>query len=176
MAVRLRTIARRGALVLAALAVIAPSASAEEAVVTEEATVAQLHPADLKGRWAGMGAVKPTSSAEQKFKCVATYFPGKDGIKLKQNLRCQNEDMKLDVATLMQITDGQITGTWTEKTYALEGTLSGAVTDNRIDVDLKGQFFKAAMTIINTECEQEVLVTPVKADQFEYLSAKLRKC
>lgn len=171
------SLARRGALLLIAIAALAsPVVAEEEVVVTEEATVAQLQPMDLKGRWSGMGAVKSRNEAAQAFKCVATYFPGKDGVRLKQNLRCQNEDMKLDVATLMQINDGQITGTWMEKTYALEGTLAGAVTDNRIDVRLKGQFFKAEMSIVNTECQQEVLVTPDKADQFEYLSAKLKKC
>ncbi len=146
-----------------------------ETVPVEEA-LAFIEPLDLSGRWSGPGTVKPVRRAEQPFKCVATYFAGKANRKLKQNLRCSNEDYKLDVATLMQIDGNKITGTWQEKTYSLEGTLTGEAMENRMEVRLKGQFFKADMIIVNSPCQQDVIVTPIKADQIEYLKASLKKC
>jgi hypothetical protein len=131
---------------------------------------------DLAGRWSGDGTVKPTKRPVQPFKCIATYFSGAEGVKWKQNLRCQNSDYKLEVATLLQIQDDKIKGTWQEKTYGLTGTLTGDVVDNRMEMHLKGEFFKAEMTILSSQCQQDVLVTPVKSDQIEYLTASLKKC
>jgi hypothetical protein len=160
---------------------IVAAADVETVTTTGETTEAEsatgfLAPLELNGRWTGSGAVKPVRQAEQPFKCVATYFPGKATQRLKQNLRCQNAEYKLDVATLMQIKGNKITGTWQEKTYALTGNLSGDVVDGRMDVHLAGDFFEADMTIVNTGCQQEVIVTPVKAEQIEYLTATLKKC
>lgn len=132
--------------------------------------------ASFGGRWSGMGTIVPATGPSEDFKCVVTYFPNEDGSRVKQNLRCRGENHKFEVAALLQIRGGEITGSWQENTYALTGLLSGSATTEGFVVVLSGQFFQGKMTVVSSQCEQSVTLVPVRTDQMKELAARLRKC
>jgi hypothetical protein len=130
----------------------------------------------LAGRWAGPGSVVPASGPSQVYTCVVTYFPGADGARLKQNLRCRNGDTKLEASTLLEFEGGRVRGTWEDKVNSLGGSVTGAVTDSGFDIHLGGQFFQAKMVVVGSACEQQVKLTPVRADYIREMAATLKKC
>ncbi len=132
--------------------------------------------ARLTGRWAGQGSVVPARGATEDFKCVVTYRPVDGGARLQQNIRCKSANYSLETATKLQFTGNVVSGEWEEKTNALGGTVTGAVTDGGFQIHLAGRFFQADMTVAGSGCEQSVKVVPVKADYIKELAANLKKC
>lgn len=132
---------------------------------------------ELAGRWAGNGTVMPASGPAQSFKCVVTYIAGEDSSRLRQNLRCKNDNYRLDAATHLQIEGEQLTGHWQDNVNTgLNGTVSGKVKEGGFDIMLRGRFFQAKMTVEGSRCEQSVKVTPERADYIREVHASLKKC
>ena len=131
---------------------------------------------DLAGRWAGAGTVQWKNGNTQPYKCVVTYFLGDNATRVKQTLRCQSPDEnKLEIATLMQVSGENITGTWEERLSAMTGTVKGKVTANGYEAFAQNQFFNAAFEIaIASACEQQVVIRPSR--DIALITANLKKC
>lgn len=130
----------------------------------------------MMGRWAGDALVVPVSGPERSYKCVVTYRGTGDGTRIAQNLRCKGEDSKLEAATLLSIDGNEVTGQWEDRINALGGDVRGTVTPDGFDVHLGGRFFQAKLQVAGSGCEQQVRLTPVRAEFIKELSASLRKC
>jgi hypothetical protein len=130
----------------------------------------------LSGRWAGRGQAISAAGKPEDFKCVITYFPSQDRGELKQNLRCQSDNYRLDTSTRLRISGETVTGRWEEKIYGLDGDVAGRMTASGFDVILSGKFFRASMAVSGSACEQSVKVSPERADYVREVSASLRKC
>ncbi|MGE0629515.1 MAG: hypothetical protein AB7O43_17025 [Hyphomicrobiaceae bacterium] len=160
--------------VLASVAAATVIVAIAAGTVTASAPTSPL--AQLAGRWAGPGVVVPYSGRSENFKCVVTYFSGSDGTKVRQNLRCRNENYRLDAATHLVILGSEVRGHWRENTHSLEGTVAGIVTADGFDVVLAGRFFQARMAVAGVDCQQSVKVVPARADQFREIVASLKRC
>lgn len=163
---------RPAAACAAALAVGALAASVESTASTGPNEQIR----SLAGRWAGEGRVLPARGSAEAFKCVVTYFPSNDGAAVRQNLRCQSSNYKLDAATELTISGQRVSGRWEDNINALTGSIAGQVTPDGFDIELQGRFFQANMVVVSTKCEQSVTVTPARADYIRELSASLKKC
>ena len=130
----------------------------------------------LAGRWAGTGTLVPISGPNESFKCVVTYFPSKDGSQMRQNLRCQSQNLKFDAATEFRIEAGRITGQWTEKINSFTGSVAGNVTSDGFDVILQSEFLVAQMSVKSADCQQSVKVALDRDDTIKELALVLRKC
>lgn len=129
----------------------------------------------LAGRWLGEGSLIPVRGPNLPFTCVVTYIPA-DGGAMRQTLRCKSAAYKLETATLLQIEGTRVSGTWEDKTNALDGSVSGIVTADGFDVFLSGRFFQAWMKVAGSGCKQLVTVRPEKAEYIRELTASLKKC
>ncbi len=131
----------------------------------------------LAGRWSGQGTVKPATGPAERFNCVVTYIPQGSSTRLRQNLRCNSANYKLDAATHLELRGGKVVGRWQDNIYTgLNGTVSGTVKGGGFDIVLSGKFFTAKMTVVGSGCQQSVRVTPARADYIREVSASLRKC
>jgi len=130
----------------------------------------------LAGRWAGKGTMIPASGPSESFRCVVTYFPSKNGSRLRQNLRCTSANYQFDGATQLQIIAGKVTGRWQDKVNSLEGAVSGTVTADGFHILLSGKLFDAKMTVVNSPCQQSVTIVPREGTPIKKLSAVLKKC
>jgi hypothetical protein len=131
---------------------------------------------NLAGRWSGSGTVTPAIGPRESFRCVVTYSFADGSSQVKQNLRCQSPNFVFDVATQFQVRGAQVSGVWTENTFALTGTVSGTMTDTGFDLQLSNRFFQARLTVAGTGCEQSVKLVPGRADYLKELAAVLKKC
>ena len=132
--------------------------------------------AGLAGRWSGAGTVQWKNGREEPYKCTVTYFLGENATRVKQTLRCHSVDEnRLEIATLMQVKGGEITGTWEEVLSSMKGTVKGRVTQSGYEAFAQNQFFNAAFEIeMANACEQQVTIRPSR--EIALIKASLKKC
>lgn len=113
----------------------------------------------LPGRWVGKGRLGFKSGAMETIKCRATYFVENDGKDLRQNIRCASASGKVELKSQMSH-DGknQLTGTWRELLYNLEGQLTGSVTKRGFRIAVAGKDLRAHMEIAVKKNKQIVEV------------------
>lgn len=131
----------------------------------------------LSGRWSGQGTMTPAAGTPETFRCVVNYLPVKDGTAtVRQNLRCQSPNYRIDAAAMLTITGQVVTGRWVDNVYALDGDVQGSMTKDGFNVLLTGQFFQARMSVASNGCDQSVDVQPVRTDVVRAVSAQLKRC
>ena len=131
----------------------------------------------LSGRWAGQGTVTLSHGPAENFKCVVNYLPGSDAQRIQQNLRCGNDNHKLDAATYLQFDGNRVLGRWEDKIHNLDGDVTGKLTPDGFSILLAGRFFQATMEVTGDTCSQSVKVAPLRgADNIREIAAALRKC
>lgn len=132
------------------------------------------HIQSLAGRWTGTGVVQWKNGSQEPYNCIVTYFLDDTGAQVKQNLRCSGQSGKLDLAALMQVNGGAITGTWEERTSLMRGDVKGRVTSDGFEAMAQNSHFNARFEIaMQSLCEQTVIITPSR--QIQQITATLRK-
>jgi hypothetical protein len=129
----------------------------------------------LVGRWAGDGTMVPAQGRSEAFRCIIVYAAGEEASRIRQHLRCQGGETRLDAVTRLDIHNNRITGVWSESTYSLNGTVRGMATRDGFDIRLQSSFFNARMTVTATACEQSVKLVPEDVAGMKEMAAVLIK-
>jgi len=170
-----RTRVAAAAAVALSLACYSATPSSGE-VLTAAAVAGGNSIAQLAGYWTGEANVILASGPDRRFKCVVTYRAAGDGSQVRQTLRCKNSDIRLEAATVLQVNGTEVTGQWEDRINDLGGAVNGVVTPGGFDVHLGGRFFQAKLQVEGSGCEQNVRLTPARADVIKELSARLKRC
>src|SRR5258706_5858682 len=88
--------------------------------------------AGLGGAWNGSGRIEMQSGTSERIGCRARYSVSQAGDVLVQGLRCASDSYKVDVNSTSQSDRGSLSGTWTELTRNVSGTLSGRASGGSI--------------------------------------------
>ncbi len=116
--------------------------------------------AGLAGAWNGSGRVEMRSGTSERIRCRARYSVSQAGDVLVQGLRCASDSYKVDVNSTSQSDRGSLSGTWTELTRNVSGTLSGRASGGSIQGEVTALGFSASLTV-NTICDtQSVTIIP----------------
>ena len=132
--------------------------------------------ANLGGAWSGSGTIKLAGGTSERIRCRANYTVGDGGNRLGQELKCASDSYSLAVTSDMAFKEdaGVITGTWLEKTYGTGGFLSGRATASKIDGQVEGRNFFAAVTVTTDGNDQSVTIRP-RGQDVEEVSVKLQR-
>jgi hypothetical protein len=94
-----------------------------------------------------------------------------------QHLRCQGDNRNFDAVTRLDIDEDKVTGVWADNVYSISGTLRGNVTDKGFNIQLTSFYFDARMSVVSSNCQQTVKVTPNDSSVgMRELAATLKKC
>ncbi len=129
----------------------------------------------LSGRWSGWGSVQFLSGANEKVKCVATYFIKEAGRAVRQNLRCASASYKIDAVANYGVSGSRVTGHWQERVHSTQGRVSGTSRADGFSLTIVGESFRAPMTLSTTACKQSISIRPRGLD-ISRISIRLRKC
>ena len=116
--------------------------------------------AGLAGAWNGSGRIEMQSGTSERIRCRARYSVSQAGDVLVQGLRCASDSYKVDVNSTSQNDRGSLSGTWTELTRNVSGTLSGRASGGSIQVRVTGMGFSAGLTVNTTGNTQSVTIIP----------------
>ena len=116
--------------------------------------------AGLGGAWNGSGRIEMQSGTSERIRCRARYSVSQAGDVLVQGLRCASDSYKVDVNSTSQSDRGSLSGTWTELTRNVSGTLSGRASGGSIQAWVTGLGFSAGLTVNTTGNTQSVTIIP----------------
>ena len=130
---------------------------------------------DLAGFWSGTGTVVLASGNTERVKCQVFYKTAASNTQLKQTLRCASTDYTINATADLEVKDGQVTGNWEEKTYAVKGDVAGRYSGENFNVTITGATFTAAMNMTLSACKQSISIAPKGLDVARVTIA-LAKC
>jgi hypothetical protein len=112
----------------------------------------------LSGSWIGNGSITLSDGSNERIRCRATYVVTQAGNQLQQNLRCASDSYKFDLSSDVGNRRGAISGTWSEATRGVSGSVSGAATGNQIQVHTDGPGFAAKLQLVTRGDRQSVSI------------------
>jgi hypothetical protein len=115
--------------------------------------------AGFDGTWSGKGTVTFSDGATERIRCKAQYKVDGAATGLQQSLRCASDGYKFDLSSDVTSQTGSVSGTWSEATRNINGTLRGRVTDGRINVIAEAAGFAATLTMATHGGKQSVSIS-----------------
>ncbi len=112
----------------------------------------------LTGSWIGNGSITLSDGRNEPIRCRATYVVEQAGNQLRQNLRCASDSFRFDLSSDVGNQLGTLSGTWSEPTRGLSGSISGAATGNQILVRVGGPGFAANLLLVTRGDRQSVSI------------------
>ena len=120
-----------------------------------------LHPfGTMSGTWVGGGTIELTNDIKENLRCRNSYTYGQSASSLALNIRCASDNYKFELTSNVVERNGQISGTWSESTYKVSGSISGRVSGGRVNAVAKGDSFTAAIAMNTAGNRQTVTITP----------------
>ena len=112
----------------------------------------------LAGSWSGSGTVNLSNGRHESIKCRASYDVLEEQSKLQLNIRCASDSYNFDLRGSANYAAGAITGTWSESSRNVAGTLSGKVDGAGFQVVAKGPTFTANLNLATRGDKQSVTI------------------
>src|ERR1700730_3269591 len=81
--------------------------------------------AGMAGVWSGGGVVTLDDGSTERIRCRATYAVGAGGNGLNQDLLCASDSYKFNLRSNVMAEGGSLSGTWSESSRGVNGTLEG---------------------------------------------------
>ena len=105
---------------------IVAAATLVGALAFTSASHAQSGPfAGMAGVWSGGGTVTLDDGSTERIRCRATYAVGNGGNGLNQSLTCASDSYRFNLASNVVASGGSLSGTWSESSRGITGTLEG---------------------------------------------------
>jgi hypothetical protein len=118
----------------------------------------------LHGSWTGGGTISLASGANERIRCRAGYDVGSGGRALQLSIRCASDSYNFDLAGSVVAQGGALSGTWSESTRGVNGTVSGRAGGNQIQAYAQGAGFSATLSLATQGNRQSVVIRPTGAD------------
>jgi hypothetical protein len=99
----------------------------------------------LNGNWSGGGTVSPLKGSPERVGCRATYRV--EGAAVMQNMRCAGTDYKFYASSSLTYEGGRISGSWSENTRNVAGSVSGTASGNSVRARISGDKFSGRVSI-----------------------------
>lgn len=139
---------------------VLPAGAVAMMLMSATPSLAQSGPfAGFAGSWSGTGTVSLSDGSNERIRCRATYNVGGDGSGLQQQLRCASDSYKFELASDVVARGSNISGSWSETSRNVNGTLQGKVSPGEIEVFVEAAGFAANLTLRTTGNKQTVSIS-----------------
>jgi hypothetical protein len=139
-------------LLLAAITLLAASGSGT-------ASYAQSGPfTGMAGSWSGGGLVTLDDGSTERIRCRANYAVGAGGNGLNQDLVCASDSYKFNLRSNVMAEGGSLSGTWSESSRGVNGTLAGRGGNGSFQVLASAAGFNANITLTTRGNRQSVVI------------------
>jgi hypothetical protein len=113
----------------------------------------------LAGVWSGGGTVTLDDGSSERIRCRATYAIGEGGRGLNQTLTCASDSYKFDLrANVVADGAGEISGSWSEMSRNVSGTIQGRGSNGNIQVQASAAGFNANISLATRGNRQSVVI------------------
>jgi hypothetical protein len=112
----------------------------------------------LAGVWSGGGTVTLDDGSSERIRCRASYAVGEGGNGLNQTLTCASDSYKFDLKTTVVAEGGSISGTWSESSRNVSGSLQGRGSHGNFEVTASAAGFNANISLTTRGNKQSVVI------------------
>jgi hypothetical protein len=113
--------------------------------------------AGMAGNWAGGGVVALDDGSKERIRCRASYAVS--GADMTMTLTCASDAYKFQLSANVESQGGALTGTWTEATRAVSGTLQGRGGGGSFQVVASAAGFNANISLRTAGNKQSISMT-----------------
>lgn len=113
----------------------------------------------MAGKWSGNGTITLSSGAKERIRCQATYAVGEAGNGMNQNLRCASDSYNFTLVSTVVSKGGVLSGTWSETTRNVSGSIEGKGSNGRFLVAVNGPGFNANLALTVRPDAQTINIT-----------------
>ncbi|MDQ8728730.1 hypothetical protein [Bradyrhizobium sp. LHD-71] len=110
--------------------------------------------ASFAGAWTGTGQIMVADGGKERIRCRATYKVA--GAGLNQILRCASDSYRFDLTTNVTASGNSVSGSWSESSRNINGTLGGRINGGHIDALVEANGFAASLSM-NTNGNKQVI-------------------
>jgi len=136
---------------------VAVVAAAACAMLIAPPAVADSLFASLVGTWGGKGTARLEGGKSERMSCRG-YYSGKGSNTLRLAIICANASTKVELRSLLKYANGRVTGTWEERNYNQEGTISGTASDDKLVLAITGAI-EGSLSVSMREAGQSVSIS-----------------
>lgn len=129
----------------------------------------------LSGHWSGSGTITMTDGSAERIRCRVSYSVNASGTAVQQVLRCASDSYRLEVSSNVISTGGSLSGSWSEATRGISGSISGRASASDIMANVSGGSFVARLDIRTRGERQSVSLRPQGDTDVAGVSITLRK-
>jgi hypothetical protein len=150
---------RTGGALAASRRLIFAVATLSLATLSGSASYAQSGPfAGMAGNWAGGGTVTLDDGSTERIRCRASYAVGAGGNGLNLSLVCASDSYKFDLRGNVIAERGALSGTWSESSRGINGTLGGRGSNGNFQVVASAGGFNANLSLTTRGNKQSVII------------------
>lgn len=118
----------------------------------------------IEGQWRGKGTIEFSNKSKETLHCRAAYDVLQSGANLQLAIRCASDSYKIDLLGNANEANGKVTGSWSEATLNVSGTLSGSADGSSIKVLASSPAFTATFGLVTHGGRQSVSIKSETAD------------
>jgi hypothetical protein len=144
---------------VASLVVAAALLATAGAAVAQKPAASATPFAELNGTWSGAGQIRLEGGKSERVTCKANYTPKDAGANLNIALKCASTSYSIDLKSDLESSNGRVTGTWEEKTFAAAGNVTGRATTGNVSVAISGGGLSGSMSVSFGGTNQQVSIT-----------------
>lgn len=127
--------------------------------VSGSACYAQTGPfAGMAGNWSGGGTVTLDDGSSERIRCRATEAVGAGGDGLNLSLTCASDSYKFDLKANVVSERGALTGSWSESSRNVAGSLEGRGANGEFKVVASAAGFSANISLSTRGNKQSVVM------------------
>jgi hypothetical protein len=129
------------------------------ATMSNSTSYAQSGPfAGMAGNWSGGGTVTLDDGSSERLRCRASYAVGAGGNGLNLGLTCASDSYKFDLRGDVISDRGMLSGSWSESSRAVNGTLEGRGANGNFQVVANAPGFSANLSLTTHGNRQTVSI------------------
>lgn len=113
----------------------------------------------LAGFWAGRGHIQYEGYPSEALLCKAYYTTKNQLDHLNIVLRCASSSNKIELRAQLTAQGDTLAGVWEERTFNVNGNVTGVIQGRQISLSIEGGGFSATMSVEQDAANQTVAIT-----------------
>lgn len=112
----------------------------------------------LVGTWNGKGTARLEGGKSERMSCKG-YYSGKGSNTLRLAIICANPSTKVELRSVLKYANGRVSGTWEERNYNQEGTITGTASSDKLVLEIGGGAIEGTLSVSMKDAGQSVSIS-----------------
>jgi len=117
--------------------------------------------ADYAGHWSGNGTISIANNngvGHERIRCRGQYTTSNGNNVVNINLRCASDSYRFDLASEVRSSGGQLSGSWTESSRGVNGSVEGQVSGGQVTALVQTNGYAATFNISTHGNKQTIAI------------------